>query len=1216
MASSAAADADAPIVVRVTGGTRQVDRASTPSASASSSVDRMLDASLPPTFTGGDTFRAVLDWHLRSVPGDRNLVWRIGTRVLGTDVPIDGRLADWVRVLGGSPITIAISAPGSAEHEAIKYAFACHLAGLPWPLWDADERDPINRRLLGVRSEDAAAAPRLDEDNRIGNLVGLRHGRHVKFVNVHALADAMKRGNTVEPVFRTNVADRMDDFVRCIQAAVYDSIHPYADDPVAGLLPIIELATMVVDWRYGQSFAANARRAAAASALSVPAPAATRAPTLSPAAQQREAEDKVRKNAAAAAASSPPPRQPDEEKQRADVLAKFTSQVQAYLRTTPDVTLSQAFHYYAENNSLEWDPLSIDEREKLVRAEFNLFMEEKKRKEAVLVKLAAEVRAYMRNNPSASMMRVQHDAREARLFRVADAAKLIPSPDLEKLVYDEFTRHTEERRVSAILGVNIGAGAGVKAASAAAAAAEAPVPRALPRPPHVLSADDEAQLAGAVSAAAAAAAGPSPYIHPTRDDDVRISDQIQQQKSAAAAALSESKKKKKTVAAGDAAGNSPADLAKIKEVVDAMESEARRVGRYEDGNSADHMKAVKKAAVTMLGNAGLRTTEAKRELRLRLDRIQEDAAWQARMANMQAREAWEGGGGGDRHAAAIAAEAARVAAARAPAAAAAAAGNSPDDLAKIQQIVDAMESSAKMQLARGIAGAHMETVKKTAVNRLGQLGLHTPEAKRELRLRLDRLYAKEVTAAAAAAAAAAPAPAAAAVAISADERRGIEYDIRSFDELLQGAPKTTLIEAEQANLFYRRALSADAKKEQMRQALASYRRHVQSPAAAGNPRRSIVVLFRAAQKKAPDESSAYWSRESELMIELGRSPPVEQRAYKRMLGVVQEIELRVRIGEVDAHKARAAIANAVLVDHSDKAVGVAGNGTQATVDDLLAEDHDAIIRRIADEVTPNIKRAMYTVDGLGVVQKQAIESLKLAGVHTPDATRKLKERLRKIHHQLARGDKVLQLDGIPDVPVSSSAAAAAVAVAMDADDDDHDDDDDDALSARLAEAKMRKKLDKIRAGGQQVTVFDINGPVHALLLREGVTDKAVVDGLISRLTNEYVGRIAPPAAAAAASSATATLARVEAEMRKRLDKMKDVDVHTMRFNVGSMTRAMLHREGVPASKAADALVSRLTDEYVGRVAAAAAAAPPAAAAAAASSAAANHLASRMQQLRW
>lgn len=210
------------------------------------------------------TFLDVVRWHLRSNPDDRGTVMRIGAFVIGTDVSLENPLRDCVRILDrridNLPVVIYLSHIRShmveVEYEKIRYALAANAADLPWPLWDKEDTDPINMQVLGSYDDFRASAvplraiPDKREDNSIRNLIGMRRGRHLKFVNMHALVASLAHGTRREPVFHTEI-DRIELFKRHLEDAVQRSLSPPEDNPFVVLLPIIDLVTTSVDHRYG-----------------------------------------------------------------------------------------------------------------------------------------------------------------------------------------------------------------------------------------------------------------------------------------------------------------------------------------------------------------------------------------------------------------------------------------------------------------------------------------------------------------------------------------------------------------------------------------------------------------------------------------------------------------------------------------------------------------------------------------------------------------------------------------------------------------------------------------------------------------------------------------------------------------------------------------------------------------------------------------------------
>jgi len=227
----------------------------------------------PPFDPDAHTFLDVMAWRLDSHPDDRDRVWRVGPRnlIIGIDVSLDTPLRDWMAVLDlrADGVTPAPLRPApmlnlSVEYEKVQYALAANAAGLAWPLWDAADTDPINMQAMGahdnLRNRRGSQGVPPEENNGIGNLVGLRRGRHLKFVNMHALAQSLVHGNRREPAFHTEIAD-VESFGRHLLIAMQRSTSPSQSDPLHTLLPIIDLVTGAVDRRYGSAFSAYERRA-------------------------------------------------------------------------------------------------------------------------------------------------------------------------------------------------------------------------------------------------------------------------------------------------------------------------------------------------------------------------------------------------------------------------------------------------------------------------------------------------------------------------------------------------------------------------------------------------------------------------------------------------------------------------------------------------------------------------------------------------------------------------------------------------------------------------------------------------------------------------------------------------------------------------------------------------------------------------------------------
>jgi len=217
------------------------------------------------------SFRDVVRWHLDANPEDRSTVMKINALVIGTDVSLDTPLRDWVQILGlhidglSTVIYMSHSRSPAVEYEKIRYALVANAAGLAWPLWDKEDTDPINMQVMGSYDEYRASARRLSdhpderEDNSMHNLIGLRRGRHLKFVNMHALAASLAHGNRRDPVFHADI-ERIDEFMRHLRAAIQRSLHPPGGDPLVAMLPIIDLVTTTLDRRYGAAFVDYERR--------------------------------------------------------------------------------------------------------------------------------------------------------------------------------------------------------------------------------------------------------------------------------------------------------------------------------------------------------------------------------------------------------------------------------------------------------------------------------------------------------------------------------------------------------------------------------------------------------------------------------------------------------------------------------------------------------------------------------------------------------------------------------------------------------------------------------------------------------------------------------------------------------------------------------------------------------------------------------------------
>lgn len=226
----------------------------------------------PPFDPDAHTFLDVMAWRLDSHPRDRDRVWRVGPRnlIIGIDVSLDTPLRDWMAVLDlrADGVTPAPLRPNpmlnlSVEYEKVQYALAANAAGLAWPLWDAADTDPINMQAMGahdnLRNRRGSQGVPPEENNGIYNLIGLRRGRHLKFVNMRTLAASLVHGNRREPAFHTEIAD-IESFGRHLLIAMQRSTSPSQSDPQHTLLPIIDLVTGAVDRRYGSAFSAYERR--------------------------------------------------------------------------------------------------------------------------------------------------------------------------------------------------------------------------------------------------------------------------------------------------------------------------------------------------------------------------------------------------------------------------------------------------------------------------------------------------------------------------------------------------------------------------------------------------------------------------------------------------------------------------------------------------------------------------------------------------------------------------------------------------------------------------------------------------------------------------------------------------------------------------------------------------------------------------------------------
>lgn len=210
----------------------------------------------PPFDPDAHTLADVVLWGLETCPHDRHRVWYINEVKLGTDLGIAHSLRDLMRGynmrVDGPPVVIRLGSHVS-HYLRMGYAIAAHGDGLAWPLWD-------DRVFMQRLRKPGVVMPHFD------HLVGLRSGREVRFWQLDELADEMKRGNTIEPAFRTQIRD-MDTFTRriaevagtpIVSAPVMD-LAAHIDQRRSELLPIIDLETYEIDRSYGVTFAAFER---------------------------------------------------------------------------------------------------------------------------------------------------------------------------------------------------------------------------------------------------------------------------------------------------------------------------------------------------------------------------------------------------------------------------------------------------------------------------------------------------------------------------------------------------------------------------------------------------------------------------------------------------------------------------------------------------------------------------------------------------------------------------------------------------------------------------------------------------------------------------------------------------------------------------------------------------------------------------------------------
>lgn len=222
------------------------------------------------------TWLQVVESILEQEKNQDTVVWRLpaATRpdgkpmVLGVDIP----LADKLSVLNDKE---RFWVPGQAEwpmlrlggimsydvtYEQMQYAMAAAASMLVWPPWHADDVDPINLQVLGawddMRARRGSTLVSADENNGMENLVGLRRGAVVRWINIHAMMKAFNASlqagarEVREPVFNTMLdADQVRTLV--------------GFKNLGSTLPILDLddpESSGWDLRYGDAFARSRRR--------------------------------------------------------------------------------------------------------------------------------------------------------------------------------------------------------------------------------------------------------------------------------------------------------------------------------------------------------------------------------------------------------------------------------------------------------------------------------------------------------------------------------------------------------------------------------------------------------------------------------------------------------------------------------------------------------------------------------------------------------------------------------------------------------------------------------------------------------------------------------------------------------------------------------------------------------------------------------------------
>lgn len=235
------------------------------------------DGAVSPAFDAASTTWAdIMRTRVNNNSREGETVFRVNVAnksyVIGIDIPLGATLAEWAEVLGmtaAEPVKLIMEGVLSIriEYEKVMYALAAHTKGLPWPLWDAQDTDCINMQVLGSwdnmrERRGSTMTPPADHNNNLVNLVGLRHGRHLYFINMHALKDYVRdHGEGLrDPLHRHPIANARG-FKEKLDICVGLSRRPPVDR-MSSLLPIIDLDTLAIDRKYGSAFAAEERRMA------------------------------------------------------------------------------------------------------------------------------------------------------------------------------------------------------------------------------------------------------------------------------------------------------------------------------------------------------------------------------------------------------------------------------------------------------------------------------------------------------------------------------------------------------------------------------------------------------------------------------------------------------------------------------------------------------------------------------------------------------------------------------------------------------------------------------------------------------------------------------------------------------------------------------------------------------------------------------------------